>query len=158
MRITMEHYRDFIGSLAHVRADLNTDIKALEHAFERLRRGYSEDDPDYMVDNYGDWMEYDGLCKEFAHYSDIQRYFMESTDRWAEFADLEALKLYINVIECNYDAMTQYSNTVLSVDGGELVGITYEEWNDLERMRYGLGKKLIAWETFADFCEHGMIL
>lgn len=144
MKIVKEFYRDFIGTLAHKRAELNTEIKALEHAFER-------EDHDEC-----DCYEYASLKNDFHYYTKIQTFFME-TERWTEFANLETLSLYAKVIEQNYNAINEYSKAILPVDGGETIGVTQEEWNEIETARYALREKMIAWLEFAAFCEHAHI-
>lgn len=144
-RITMEHYRDFIGALAHERAYWNTEIKAMEHALENEEYDW--------VDGY----EYIAAIHEFKSYTRIQAYFME-TERWSEFANLELLKMYVMVVDYQYKAIDAYSKAVLPIDGGELVGITQEEWENLKQRRFELRNKMVAWSTFADFCEFGRIL
>ena len=143
--ITMEHYRDFIGSLAHEMASLNTEIKAWEHSWERGE-----------VD-YCDSFEYEGMTQTFAMFKNIQDFFSGNTDRWATFDSLEALRQYVDKLDKAYEAMTEYSMAVLPVDGQDTIGVTDEEWNNLESGRYELGKARTAWNIFADFCEHGCI-
>ena len=145
MRITKEHYRDFIGALSHERAYWNTEIKAMEHALENEEYDW--------VDGY----EYRAAIHEFKSYTRIQAYFME-TKRWSEFANLELLKMYVMVVDYQYKAIDAYSKAVLPIDGGELIGITQEEWEDLEQRRFELRNKMVAWNTFAKFCEFGRIL
>lgn len=140
--ITNEYYRDFIGALAHKRASVNCEMKAWEH---RMARG--------QVD-YSEYWEYHELGHEFEVLTRIQEYFLEYS-RWIYFADLETLKLYIKVLEVNYKTMTEYSNLMLPEDGGELVGVTQEEWDAFESERYKMSKKIQAWKYFAYFCEHG---
>lgn len=141
MKIVKEYYRDFIGVLAHKRAELNTEIKALEHAFKR--EDYDE------CDRY----EYASLKNDFHYYTKIQTFFME-TERWTEFANLETLSLYTQVIEQNYNAITEYSKAILPVDGGETIGVTQKEWNEIETARYTLRETMVAWLAFIEFCEH----
>lgn len=144
-RITKEHYRDFIGSLAHKRAEVNTEMKALEHAGQRGEWDFSDE-----------W-EYNALKQEFIWLTQIQEYFFD-TDRWGEFASLENLKQYVEVIKCNYKGMGIYSRVVLPEDGGKTVGVTQKEWEWIESTRWHLKNKVLAWSTFAEFCEFGKIL
>ena len=135
MRIVIEFYRDFIGTVNEERISLNKQIEALDQE---------------------DYFEYNTLSNQFESLTCAQEYFMNS-ERWSEFKSLDILKLYVEAIEYNYKSMCAYSKSVLPVDGGELVGITDEEWNELESMRYELGRKWIAWTYFVDFCEYGEI-
>lgn len=146
MRITMEHYRDFIGTLAHKRAELNTEIKAWEHSLER--------------GEVWDWeaCELDCLRKNYNYYEKIQKYFLDNTDCWAEFESLEVLKEYTDQVVKAYKGLDEYSKVCLPVDGQPLVGISDEEWDRLEDMRWNLGETSIAWSSFAEFCEYGEIL
>lgn len=145
MRITMEHYRDFIGTLAHKRAEWHTELMALEHA---LQRGELDE---------CDMFEYENASQNEDFYANIQKYFLE-TDRWAEFDSLETLKAYVDKISKAYKALDAYSDAVLPVDVQDTVGVSDEEWNRLEDMRWNLKKAEIAWSSFAEFCEYGEIL
>ena len=140
--ITMEHYRDFIGTLAHKKASLNTEIKAWDHAWERGE-----------VD-YCDYFEYEALTNQYAHYNKVQEFFLDNTERWVNFGSLDDLKAYVGSIHRAYKAMNEYSKAVLPVDGQDTIGVTYKEWDHLETMRNELSNKSIAWSTFAEFCEY----
>ena len=147
MGITKEHYRDFIGALAHKKAEIMTEIKAFEHMEDR---GEEFD----ISDEY----EYSGLLKEWSFYDKIQRYFMDNHEVWSEFKGLEWLKSYVYFMRSAFDSMEHLSFMMLPEECGELVGTTDEEWDAFEGVRYKLKNKYSAWSTFADFCEHGEIV
>jgi hypothetical protein len=135
--IVKEHYRDFVGTLSVRRAEIKEELESIP---------YDEEN----------WFEYNTLDKEFGHLTAVQEFFMDSS-RWGCFKSLELLKLYVQNIRNTYASVNAYSKTVFSVESGELVGVTQEEWDELEEFRYELLKKLEAWALFADFCENGMI-
>jgi hypothetical protein len=145
MRITKEHYRDFIGTLAHKKAEVNTEMKAFEHYFER---------GDY---DSSDECEYRMLQTEWSFYDRTQKYFMDNHEAWTEFETLDSLKAFVCQMKTTLEAMEQFTITMLPEDGGELIGTTYEEWDKYEDLRYKLRNKCSAWLTFADFCEYGHI-
>lgn len=138
--IHKEHYRDFVGTLSSKRLTLDNEMSSI--------RWSDGDDATYY--------EYNNLYKEFDHLTSIQKFFMDSS-KWSYFDSLETLKLYVQVIENAYKNIDAYSKTVLPVDGGNLVGITNKEWDELESYRYKLQKKLAAWSLFTYFCENGNI-
>ena len=138
MAINKEHYRDFIGTINEERAEISAQIERLDLS-----------DP-------SDQFEYDTYDRQLCYLTSIQDYFMNS-DRWTNFDSLELLKLYVEVLDRNYNAMCEYTNAMLPVDGGDLVGVTYEEWDKFEAERYRISNSLKAWRLFAEFCEHGRI-
>ena len=143
--ITMEHYRDFIGTLAHQMAEINTDMKAWEHAWERGEYDYC------------DYIEYDYMRKEFNALKECQDFFFERSERWMEFDTLESLKAYVQKIKDAYDALDAYSRAVFSYDTEDVTGVTDEEWDRLEWTRMDLSKSRFAWVTFEEFCEYGEV-
>lgn len=137
MFITKEHYRNFIDTLFVERAKLNKEIKALNSS-------------------NADYYEIKNCINQFDHFTSVQTYFMES-DRWASFESLELLQTYVEVIKHNYQSMEEYSKSVLPKDGGELIGVTPKEWDELEIMRYELRERMAAWVEFLNFCKGGIL-
>lgn len=141
-----EQYREFIHALAHKRAEVNSELQAVRHAMERV------DDCDAYVE-YGHEVQH--LESYLYNLERTQKFFMDNTDTWAYFRNVDYLKMYVDVMKKNYEAMTAYTYAVCPLESGELVGVTQEEWDEHERYRDKLGNKLSAWVTFTWFCEHG---
>lgn len=143
--IYKEHYRDFIGTLEVKLEELSHEIKAWGDKFETMEEI-----------EYGDDYEYNSVCKESRVLKRIKKYF-DNANRWANFENLETLKAYTDTINRTHDALTAYSNAVMPVDGGDLVGITQNEWDSLEKLRYKMSQRHQAWKCFLYFCENGTI-
>lgn len=143
MRITREHYRDFIGALSKKIAEIEGNMTEYHD-----ERGVVDEE---------DWREYNELWKESNYLESVQKILREET-RWAEFESLDALEVYVDNIDICFQSLDSYSKSVLPKDGGELVGATQAEWDRIESMRYELRWTWNAWNTFADFCEYGRIV
>ena len=138
MMIVKEHYRDFIGTINTRRAELANEIE-------------------FLID--GDeckFMELQVAEEELHYLTSVQEFFMD-TSRCAHFKSMELLEMYVNVIKSAYKSMDAYSKSVLPIDGGETIGVSQKEWNEIESTRYELLEKFGAWNLFAKFCKNGTI-
>lgn len=136
MAIVKEHYRDFVGALSVKCEEIKKEIKSL----------YEEENA---------FFERDILEVQLNKLTETHKYFSNES-RWS-FESMWDLKEYIDAMEIAFKALNEYSKFTLPVDGGELVGITQDEWNENENYRHELGKKIFAWNLFRDFCKYGDI-
>ena len=143
MRITREHYLDFVGTL-------KSEIAATESRMDLVDRVEGQE---WEFDAYYEYQCLEKTCT----WMETILFVFKDTDTWAEFEDLDALKQYVSATEDAYKAMDAYTRTVLPVDGKPLVGVTGKEWDRIETMRYELRRKTIAWSAFVEFCEYGTI-
>lgn len=138
MSIIKEHYRDFLGALMCKIEKIEAEIQGLD------------------LEDESACFEYEIYNHELSHFAGVRDYLTDES-RWVYFDSLESLKGYVQTLDNAYESMTAYVNVVLPVDGGELVGITAAEWDQIESIRYELLQKFKAWSLFEDFCESGDI-
>ena len=87
MKITREHYREFIGTLCN-------DIKELQ---EELA----------CIEQSEDGCEYEETRELVVRYKKMFAYFMEM--EWEEFDDIKFLDGHVKLVEYNYRLATKYS-------------------------------------------------
>ena len=109
------------------------------------------------MEQNGDGTEYKEKKMDIIRYTNVLEYFLNA-EHWAEFANLKLLQMYVDVMDYKHKELTKYLHEVMQKEGGEPIGLTQEEWDDLEVERKDLFEELVAWSTFCEFCEFERIL
>ena len=71
------------------------------------------------------------------------------------YCSIEELESYVEKSKTAYDSLTEYIETVLPENGGELFGISYQDFDKIEGTRWTLGEQVRNWSLFLNFCKTG---
>lgn len=135
--IDKETYTDF--SVA-----INKEINRLENMISH----YDMEDPsEYSEAENFDW--------EIEQLQRVAKFFSDTTRLM--YCNIEELESYVEKSKTAYNSLTRYIETVLPENGGELSGISYKDFDEIEKARWTLNEQVRNWTMFLHFCKTGEI-
>ena len=125
-------------------------FEAIGKEINRLENELSHCD----MEDLADYPEINGLDREIEYFAEVMKYFSDVA-KWDDFNTVEELEDFVKKSKAAYDSLTEYLKTVLWENGGELIGISYREFDRIDAAYLTLGEQVRNWSLFLNFCKTG---